>query len=89
MARPINGYCFILTPFANARSINAVDFNRSRLDRVCTQPVMYCSKAMVMDGALAVGALMSIRNPAASAAFAVVGPNTAMRVGPCSKSGSS
>ena len=24
------------------------DFNRSRLESVCTQPVMYCSNAMVM-----------------------------------------
>ena len=43
--------------------------------------------AIVIDGAFAVGALMSILSPAFSAAFEVVGPKVAIFVSPCSNSG--
>ena len=50
-------------------------------------PEMYCSMAMVIEGAFGVGAAMSTRNLFSVAAFSVVGPNVAMHVVPCSKSG--
>lgn len=48
---------------------------------------IYCSRAMVMDGAFGVGAWISTRNPLSSAALAVVAPKVAMRVSFCLKSG--
>lgn len=50
-------------------------------------PEMYCSMAIVMDGAFGVGAAMSTLNLLSFAAFSVVGPKVAMHVVPCSKSG--
>ena len=46
---------------------------------------MYCSIAIVIDGALAVGASISTFKPASTTAFRVVLPNAAIRVLFCSK----
>ena len=46
---------------------------------------MYCSIAIVIDGALAVGASISTFKPASVTAFKVVLPNAAIRVLFCSK----
>ena len=48
---------------------------------------MYISKALDIDGTFGVGAKTSILNPAFSAAFSVVLPNTAILVSFCLKSG--
>ena len=45
--------------------------------------LMYCSKAMVMEGAAGTGAWMSSFKPASSTACAVVGPKAAIRVVLC------
>jgi hypothetical protein len=49
--------------------------------------LMYISRAPVMLGALGCGASMSRIKPASFTAFAVVGPNAAILVLFCSKSG--
>ena len=48
---------------------------------------MYCSMAMVIEGAPGAGAAMSRRSPASSTALQVVGPKAAISVPFWSKSG--